>query len=159
MVVIHQILLQEFAGFTEYFYLCTVIYIIRYVRTNVILSIRPNFCQAIFNGSKVYEYRKRVFKSSDVDKVYIYASKPISRIVGYFTIKRVIDDTPSTVWNLTHKFGGISKKYFLDYFEGLSAAYAIEIDEVVKLDTPIDPKSIIEGFTAPQNYCYLDKDL
>ena len=130
-----------------------------YVRKNVILSIRPIFCQEIFNGSKVYEYRKRVFKSSDMDKVYIYASKPISKIVGYFTIKRVIDDTPSIVWEQTHRFGGITKKQFQEYFQGHSVAYAIEIDEVVKLDTPIDPKSIIEGFTAPQNYCYLDKDL
>ena len=39
---------------------------------NVILSIRPTFCQSIFEGKKVYEYRKRVFKRTDVDKVYIY---------------------------------------------------------------------------------------
>ena len=130
-----------------------------YVRKNVILSIRPIFCQAIFNGSKVYEYRKRVFKSSDMDKVYIYASKPISKIVGYFTIKRIIEDTPTMVWEQTHKFGGISKKLFLDYFEGHSAAYAIEIDEVVKLDTPINPKEVIKDFTAPQNFMYLEKDL
>lgn len=94
-----------------------------------------------------------------MDKVYIYASKPISKIVGYFTIKRIIDDSPSMVWDMTHEDGGISKKYFLDYFKGHSAAYAIEIDEVVKLDTPIDPKEVIKNFTAPQNYCYLEKDL
>ena len=126
---------------------------------NVILSIRPNFCNVIFCGKKVYEYRKRVFTRSDVDKVYIYVTKPICRIVGYFTIKRIIDDSPSMVWDMTHEDGGISKKYFLDYFKGHSVAYAIEIGEVVKLDTPIDPKTIIEGFTAPQNFMYLDRDL
>ena len=126
---------------------------------NVILSIRPTFCQAIFNGSKVYEYRKRVFKHSDMDKVYIYASKPISKIVGYFTIKRIIDDTPSMVWNITHEQCGISKKQFFDYFKAHDVAHAIEIDEVVKLDTPINPKEAVKNFTAPQNYCYLDKDL
>lgn len=126
---------------------------------NVILSIRPTFCQAIFNGSKVYEYRKRIFKSSDVDKVYIYASKPISKIVGYFTIKRIIDDTPSMLWNMTHEHGGITKKQFLDYFKGHDVAHAIEIDEVVKLDTPINPKEAIKNFTSPQNYMYVDIDL
>lgn len=126
---------------------------------NVIMSIRPHFCQLILDGKKRYEYRKRAFTRSDVDRVYIYASKPISKIVGYFTIKRVIDDSPSMVWDMTHEDGGISKKYFLDYFKGHSVAYAIEIDEVVKLDTPIDPKSIIKGFTAPQNFMYVDRDL
>ena len=61
-----------------------------YVRMNVILSIRPTFCKMIFSGQKKYEYRKRVFTRSDVDKVYIYATKPICRIVGYFTIDTVI---------------------------------------------------------------------
>ena len=125
---------------------------------NVILSIRPTFCQLIFGGQKLYEYRKRVFNRS-VDKVYVYASKPISKIVGYFTIKRIIEDSPSVVWELTHEHGGISKKQFNDYFKGCSMAHAIEIDEVVKLDTPIDPKEVIQGFTAPQNFMYLGNDL
>ena len=126
---------------------------------NVIISIRPCFCDSIFKGLKLYEYRKRVFTRSDVDKVYIYVTKPICRIVGYFTIKRIIDDSPSIVWDMTHEDGGISKKYFLDYFKGHSVAHAIEVGEVVKLDTPIDPKSIIKGFTAPQNFMYVDRDL
>lgn len=126
---------------------------------NVIISIRPTFCKLIFGGQKRYEYRKRVFKHSDVDMVYIYASKPISKIVGYFTIKRIIDDTPSNVWNMTHEHGGITKKQFFDYFKGHSVAHAIEIHEVVELDIPINPKEVIQGFTAPQNYCYVDRDL
>lgn len=92
-------------------------------------------------------------------KVYIYTSKPISKIVGYFTVKRIIDDTPSNVWNQTHEHGGITKKQFFDYFKGHKVAHAIEIDEVVKLDTPIDPKEVIKGFTAPQNFMYVDRDL
>lgn len=94
-----------------------------------------------------------------MDKVYIYASKPISKIVGYFTIKRIIDDTPSMLWNMTHEHGGITKKQFLDYFKGHDVAHAIEIDEVVKLDTPINPKEAIKNFTSPQNYMYVDIDL
>ena len=70
---------------------------------NVILSIRPTFCQSIFEGKKVYEYRKRVFKRTDIDKVYIYASKPICKIVGYFTIAAMIEDNPTEIWEITHK--------------------------------------------------------
>ena len=94
-----------------------------------------------------------------MDKVYIYASKPFSKIVGYFTIKRIINDTPSMLWNQTHEYGGISKQQFQEYFKGHSVAYAIEIDEVVKLDTLINPKEVIKDFTAPQNFMYVEKDL
>ena len=126
---------------------------------NVILSIRPNFCKMIFSGQKKYEYRKRVFKRTDIDKVYIYASKPICKIVGYFTIAAMIEDSPNNMWEMTYMGSGISKEYFDAYFRGCDMAHAIAIGEVVKFDTPIDPKEVIKNFTAPQNYMYVDNDL
>lgn len=122
---------------------------------NVILSIRPNFCKMIFSGQKKYEYRKRVFKRTDIDKVYIYASKPICKIVGYFTIAAMIEDSPNNMWEMTYMGSGISKEYFDAYFRGCDMAHAIAIGEVVKFDTPIDPKEVIKNFTAPQNYRYV----
>ena len=126
---------------------------------NVILSIRPDFCKMRFSGQKKYEYRKRVFKRTDIDRGYVYASKPFCRIVGYFTIDHVIEDTPSNIWANTHKEGGITKEYFDAYFKNCHTAYAIKIGEVVKLDTPIDPKEVIKNFHAPQNFMYVDIDL
>ena len=126
---------------------------------NVILSIRPIFCKMIFSGQKKYEYRKRVFMHIDIDKVYIYATKPICRIVGYFTIDEVIEDKKSYMWEKTHKDGGISKEFFDAYFKNCDMAHAIKIGEVVKLDNPIDPKKVIMNFTAPQNYRYVDYDI
>lgn len=126
---------------------------------NVILSIRPNFCKMIFSGQKKYEYRKRVFTRSDVDKVYIYATKPICRIVGCFRVEEVIENKKSYMWEKTHKDGGISKEYFDAYFKNSDTAYAIKIGQVVKLDNPIDPKSVIKDFHAPQNFMYVDFDL
>ena len=126
---------------------------------NVILSIRPNFCKLIFSGQKMYEYRTRVFTRSDIDRVYVYASKPICRIVGYFTIDHVIEDSPSNVWEITHEGSGISKEYFDAYFKSCHTAHAIKIGEVVKLDTPIDPKEVIKNFHAPQNFMYVNYDI
>ena len=125
---------------------------------NVILSIRPTFCQSIFEGKKVYEYRKRVFNRTDIDRVYVYASKPICRIVGYFTIAAMIEDSPNNMWEMTYMGSGISKEYFDDYFKGCHNAHAIKIGEVVKLDSPIDPKLVLDNFHAPQNFMYVDMD-
>lgn len=123
---------------------------------NILISIRPNFCHLIFDGMKIYEYRKKIFAHSDVDKVYIYATKPICKIIGCFTIDTIITATPSKVWSLTHEHGGITKKQFNDYFKGCNVAHAIKIKNLVKLDTPINPKDVIKGFTAPQNFIYVE---
>jgi predicted transcriptional regulator len=113
----------------------------------------------IFSGKKVYEYRKRVFTRSDVDKVYVYVTKPICRIVGYFTIGHVIEDSPYNVWEMTYKDSGINKEYFDAYFKNCDMAHAIKIGEVVKLDNPIDPKEVIKDFHAPQNFMYVNYDI
>jgi predicted transcriptional regulator len=126
---------------------------------NVILSIKPQFCKFIFDGVKRYEYRKRVFKRTDIDKVYIYASKPICKIVGYFTIDDVIEDSPNDMWKTTHEVSGITKEYFDAYFSDCDMAHAIAIGEVVKFDTPIDPYIELDNFHAPQNFMYVDDDL
>ena len=123
---------------------------------NVLMSIRPQFCHLILDGKKFYEYRKKIFVNSDVDKVYIYATKPICMIVGCFTVDSIITDTPSKVWSMTHEHGGITKKQFTDYFKGHSVAHAIKIKNLKRFDTPIDPKQVIKDFTAPQNFIYLE---
>ena len=123
---------------------------------NILISIRPNFCHLIYNGKKIYEYRKKIFTHSNVDKVYIYATKPICKIIGCFTPDTIITDTPSKVWSMTHEHGGITKKQFNDYFKGCNVAHAIKIKNLVKLDTLIDPKTVIKDFTAPQSFRYVE---
>ena len=69
---------------------------------NVILSIKPEFVEKIFSGEKQYEYRKILFKQK-VDTVYIYASHPISKIVGEFKIDEILCDTPGNIWKETRR--------------------------------------------------------
>ena len=84
---------------------------------NVILSIRPEFVEKIFSGEKQYEYRKILFKQK-VDTVYIYASRPISKIVGEFKIAEIICDTPANIWNQTKEHSGVTKSFFQKYYAG-----------------------------------------
>ena len=122
----------------------------------MILSIKPKYANAIIDGSKLYEYRKVLPKNTDFQKIYIYASKPIMAIIGEFTIGSIISDTPQKVWELTQKDGGITRSQFFSYFNGRDTAHAIKIDKVIKYFIPIDPKTIFKGFTAPQNFIYIE---
>jgi predicted transcriptional regulator len=56
----------------------------------VILSIKPQFARKIFEGSKLFEFRRSIFKNPDVNKVVVYASAPISKIVGEFEIEEIL---------------------------------------------------------------------
>ena len=75
---------------------------------NVILSIKPEFVEKIFSGEKQYEYRKVLFKQK-VDTVYIYASRPISKIVGEFKIDEILCDTPENIWKETRRQSGVTR--------------------------------------------------
>ena len=124
---------------------------------NLILSLKPQFAQLILNGSKRYEYRKSIPQRYDIQRVYIYATKPICRIVGEFTLDGIICDTPQKVWVSTARHSGITKEYFYDYFKGKDKAYALKVEKVIKYENPIDPKEVFTDFTPPQNFMYTTK--
>lgn len=126
--------------------------------TDVILSIKPVYANAILEGVKTVEFRKRVFKKN-VDKVFIYSSSPIKMIVGYFTFSNIVEDTPENLWKIFHQVGGINKDDFFEYYKETEKGFGIVIKEVVKFEVEKDPIEFIENFTAPQSYVYLEREL
>lgn len=126
--------------------------------TDVILSIKPVYANAILEGVKTVEFRKRVFKKN-VDKIYIYSSSPTKMIVGYFTFSNIVEDTPENLWKTFQKVGGINKDDFFEYYKETEKGFGIVIKEVVKFESEKDPIEFIENFTAPQSYVYLERDL
>lgn len=123
---------------------------------NALLSIQPRYAAMILDGTKQWEFRKSIFSSGNsIDKVYIYATAPIKQVIGEFKVDVIINDTPTNLWQRTHKENGLSEEEFYDYFKGTDRGYAIGIKDVVKYDTPITLP-----FHAPQNFRYckvLDK--
>lgn len=120
---------------------------------NVILSIKPEFVEKIFSGEKKYEYRKVLFKQK-VDTVYIYASRPISKIVGEFKIEEIICDTPENIWNLTKEQSGVTKKFFYKYYEGKDKGVALKIKDCKEYEEGVNPGSLVTNFKVPQSFIY-----
>ena len=121
---------------------------------NVILSIKPEFVGKIFSGEKRYEYRKILFKQK-VDTVYIYASRPISKIVGEFKIEEILCDTPDNIWKQTKHQSGVTKKFFDKYYKGKDKAVALKIKECKEYEEEINPESLIPNFKVPQSFIYI----
>ena len=122
----------------------------------VILSIKPQFVEKIFAGSKLFEFRRTIFKNREVNKIVVYASAPISKVVGEFEIGEVLNSEIKSLWKETKEHSGISKQYYMDYFKGKESGYAIKIDNPKKYKTH---KCIKEtyGISAPQSFAYVKK--
>ncbi|MBQ3609127.1 MAG: ASCH domain-containing protein [Bacteroidaceae bacterium] len=120
----------------------------------VLLSIKPEFVEKIFAGTKKYEFRKALFKRDDVTKVVIYASSPIKRVVGEFTIESILSDDVNTIWEQTKKDSGITKDFYNSYFDKKQRANAIKIGHLTKYEKArfLSDYNINQ---APQSFCYI----
>lgn len=120
----------------------------------VLLSIKPEFAEKIFDGTKKYEFRRSIFKNPDVKKVIVYASSPVQKVIGEFDIERIINSDIETLWNMTHTYSGISREYFMDYFSDKASGFAIKIKNSRKYKVP---KCLRQDFNVspPQSFVYL----
>lgn len=125
---------------------------------DAILSIKPEFVEEIIAGRKSYEFRKKGFKER-VQKIYVYATRPVCRIIGEFTLGDILEGSPDYIWSLTNKRAGISRDYFYEYFENHNSAIALEIRSFIRYDEPLNPYLVFERFTPPQSFCYVRKEL
>jgi len=121
----------------------------------VLLSIKPEFAEMIFAGTKKFEFRRSVFKNPDVRTVVVYASSPVQKVIGEFEIETIIKDEPEALWQQTNEYAGISKDFFLSYFLNKSCGYAIKIKRVKRYDKELCLRADFNA-TPPQSFMYLD---
>lgn len=121
--------------------------------STILMSIKPEYVNKIFSGEKKYEYRKRICKKQ-IDKIIVYSSSPIQKVVGELIIKQVLYDNKNTIWNKTNLYGGISKECYDKYYKNCDNAVAYEIEKAVLYDKPKDLKDF-NIITAPQSYIYI----
>ena len=122
-------------------------------RTNALLSIKPEFADAIFRGEKRYEFRRSVFQRP-VQVVVVYITSPICHVAGEFDVVEVISDTVEHLWFRTHAQAGIDRDRFLKYFAGCRKGYAIAIGNVRQYPNPLDLHTSF-GVKPPQSFVYV----
>ncbi|HOB43703.1 MAG TPA: hypothetical protein PKV78_04995 [Methanoculleus thermophilus] len=126
---------------------------------NVLLSIKPVYASRIMAGTKKYEFRRSIFRRKDINSIYIYSSYPVKKIIGKFTVGKILEDRPDLLWETVKDQSGLDESDFFKYFTGKSKGFAIEIDVVTLFKNPIDPKKYSENFIPPQSFYYLDHDI
>lgn len=122
----------------------------------VLLSIKPEFADKIFDGTKKYEYRKSIFRRTDIKKIIVYASSPVKKVIGEFTIEDILSDEVDVIWEETAIFSGISKRFYYTYFENRNKAYAIKIGRVTRYEIARQLSDYSIN-VAPQSFAYLEE--
>ena len=121
--------------------------------SKILMSIKPEYVDKIFSGSKKYEYRKGLCKEK-IDTIIVYSSSPIQKVVGELKIKQVLYDKKNVIWNKTNKYGGITKIKYDNYYENCGYVVAYEIEKAILYDKQKDLKDF-NVRTAPQSYVYI----
>ena len=124
------------------------------MKKRVLLSIHPEFADAIFDGHKHYEFRRVLFKE-DVDEVVVYATMPVARVIGSFKIADIYEDAPKAMWTKTKAVAGVTKQKFDTYFKDRTIAFAIKVGDPVRFAVPQPLSKYLVSNTPPQSFCYI----
>lgn len=133
------------------------------VTNGLLMSIKPTFVKRIFDGNKMVEIRKKFNEKWLNRRVTLYASSPVSGILGYAYIENIINDTPENIWDSYGNDAGCSKSEYKDYTGNNKNVYAIQLTNIVSYSNPINVKRLAKIIDAPlrppQSYSSLKKNI
>jgi predicted transcriptional regulator len=118
----------------------------------IILPIKPKYCEMIFARKKKFELRKKI--PGHIKRVVMYATAPVSMVVGEFSVRDVLYMPKEQLKQATNGNTGVWDDEFDRYFKNVAWGYAIKIGAVTRYH--IDKHINYYGLTmAPQNYVYI----
>lgn len=120
----------------------------------ILLSLHNKHIQNIKKGYKRFEFRTVEAKKFNENEIIVYATAPISKVVGLLKISQVHIDNPENIWKITHDYSCIEEQAYFDYYGNKNKVIAYEIEEFIEF---IEPKELVEfGLTcAPQSFVYI----
>lgn len=125
----------------------------------LLLSIKTKYANQIFEGTKVYEFRRKSIGEKNCHKkIYIYSSREEKSIIGYIIVDQILSDDLESMIQKTHQEKNPNIR---NYFKNCDIAYALHIQEYHKFQEPVPIEEIKEKypkFVIPQFYRYLSKE-
>lgn len=119
-----------------------------------LMSIHQRYAEAIMDGIKQVEFRKRRL-ADDIDTVWVYATAPVSKVIGHFSVSEVVQGTPQDIWERYGSVGVIEHDAFFDYYGARETAVAIVVGSAERLPDPVSLDAIDPRPAIPQSFAYL----
>ena len=119
---------------------------------DAIISIHPNYADAILAGKKTIELRRRVPELPSGTRLWIYATRPTGAVIGVATIQEVARAHPATIWKRHRDGAGVDHASFKAYFNGAQQGVAILLAAVRHVGpiTINQLREIRDSFHPPQ---------
>lgn len=122
--------------------------------STILMPINPKYVDEILSRKKKYEYRT-IMPKKDINKMVIYSTYPIKKVVAEVEILEVLVDTPKNIWDKTKNYSGISKTSYYEYYKNKKNAIAYKLGNILIYDNPKDLVDIGINY-IPQLFTYLD---
>ena len=121
----------------------------------ILMPINPEYVDEILAGRKKYEYRKIKAKRNNIDKMIIYSTSPIMKVVAEVDIKEILEEDPEKLWEMTKNESGITKDFYTKYYKNKNTAIAYKLGKIRIYDKPKNLDDIGINY-VPQSFVYLD---
>lgn len=121
----------------------------------ILMPINPEYVDEILAERKKYEYRKIKAKRNNIDKMIIYSTSPIMKVVAEVDIKEILEEDPEKLWEMTKNESGITKDFYNKYYKNKNTAIAYKLGKIRIYDKPKNLDDIGINY-VPQSFVYLD---
>jgi predicted transcriptional regulator len=121
---------------------------------HVVMSVHPRYANAIMDGCKKVEFRKRPL-ADDVIVAWVYATAPVQQIVGYFEVGASVTASPHDLWRQFGKVGCINRADFDRYYATSVLGTGIRIRKATRLAVPMPISELLPSGVPPQSFAYV----
>jgi len=122
----------------------------------IVMSIHPNYAKQIESGEKIIEIRRKFNSKWKNHIATIYASSPVKELIGYATIKNIIEEKPEVIWSEHADKLGCSKSEFDGYTKGAEKVFAIFLSDINRFHNTLSLNYLSNFFEKkihpPQSY-------
>jgi predicted transcriptional regulator len=125
----------------------------------LLLSIRPEYANKIFDRTKTVELRRvRPRLLNEGDRVVVYVSSPQQAVVGSFKVDNIVEKPVTELWEEVEKLAGISHEDFYDYYQGVRLGVGIFLKDIHRFSQPVELHRLrnkLPNLKPPQSFRYL----
>lgn len=122
----------------------------------ILISIHPEYAEKILTGEKTYELRRRL-PLEKPDHMVIYATAPISAVVGAVEVTDMINLPLTELWKRVKKSSFVTLNEFHEYFRPHDRGKAFMLRNPVRFPSPI-PLTEYGIKRPPQSWQYLPEE-
>jgi predicted transcriptional regulator len=124
----------------------------------VLLSVRPRFADALLDGTKTIEVRRRPMRLHTGALCLLYASSPTRALTGALIVAGVDHAAPAELWRRHGPRMALTRDEYDHYLDGRSTACALVVTAPITFRAPVPLAELrrrLAAFVPPQSYRFV----